>query len=473
MSIDTKTEDTGLAYMPPQEIEAEQMVLGACLIDPRGTLSISHLQPDDFYKTAHRLIYSTMRMLYDNGTDIDILTVAGPLKNAKELQTLGGAVAYLSSLIAMTPTTANFAAHERLVISAAQRRAIIKACSEAQTLAYTTTDADAIISSCISSLNKIRRHDNSMMLTYSDLIHQGFAEIEKRYELHRAGRLAGIPTGFRTLDDKLHGFQPQLYVIAGAAGMGKTALAEQFVRTAAQHFQSEWDSALPDTRPLKPHAVGVISLEMGPQQLAIRALSSMSNVPLSRLLAGSLGDTDWDCLTQTAGKTFKLPIVCEFTAFTDRALERTIDDMVQRLGARMILFDYLQLARCENYDGTREQEVTAISRLCKRKVQQHQIPIIVISSLNKNLSNRQDKRPVNSDLRESGNIEFDADVIMFVYRDEVYNCKCPRSLPCGCGKRGKAEIIISKGRMEGTGIVELEWHTNTTTFREPSETQLT
>jgi replicative DNA helicase len=208
---------------------------------------------------------------------------------------------------------------------------------------------------------------------------------------------------------------------------------------------------------------------MSPEQLSLRAISSESDVPLSRLNAGTIQERDWPRLSITAGKISELPIHVEFTAFSDRQVERAIDDMVQRLGVRFLEVDYSQLISCEDHEGTREQEVSKILRLFKRKVKEHRLPIVNISSLKKGLSQRTDKRPVNDDLRESGNFEFDADVIIFVYRDEVYNCKCPRSGPCMCDRRGKAEVIVSKGRTEGLGTVELEWHTNTTTFRDAPE----
>ena len=456
-------------YTPPQEIEAEQMILGACLLEPKEVLNSLQLKAEDFYKTAHRRIFEAMRAIHAKGEDVDTITVSAALVNAEEVKPLGGPATYLSHLLSIVPTAANAQSHERLIVSASQRRGIIRACREMQEKAYNRGEPENIITDCIGKMNDIRRHDHSTLMAYADLMVAGFNEIERRFELKRSGKLAGIPTGFVDLDRRLHGFQPQLYVLAGASGMGKSALADQFVRNAAAHLLKEWGETLEEVRPPRPGGVGVISLEMGPPQLSLRAISSMSDVPLSRLLAGTIHDNDWNQITRTVGKAQPLPIYCEFTAFSDREIERTIDYMVQQLGCRMVLFDYLQLAQVEDHEGTREQEVTRLSRLHKFKVKQHNIPHIIISSLNKSMASRQDKRPLKSDLRESGNIEFDADVIMFVYRDEVYHCKCPRQFECSCGRRGKAEVIVSKGRMEGEGTVELEWHTNTTTFRDVNQ----
>jgi replicative DNA helicase len=463
----TDDEITSLHRLPPQDIAAEGMLLAAAVLEPQ-LVDSAYVRAEDFYAGKHRAIWNAMRGLRDRRMDIDIVTLSATLRNADEFRQTGVA-AYLSQLLTDTPTAANFRSHERLVINAAQLRQLIRAGREAEARAYDAKEpnsADAIIADQVTALNNIRRHEGDVIMPYKDLMRTGFSEIEHRYELQLEGRIAGIPTGFRDLDKKLHGLQPQLYVLAGASGMGKSAFAAQIVRNAAGHLLRAWEETLPETRPPAPGAVGVISLEMGPQQMALREISSMSDVPLSRLLAGTIHDQDWDRLSRAAGAGSRLPVYLAFSAFSDRQIERVIDDMVQRLGVKLILFDYLQLAQCEDHEGTREQEVTKISRLHKRKIQQHRVPHMLISSLNKGLSNRPDKRPLNSDLRESGNIEFDADVIMFIYRDEVYNCKCLRSGPCTCGRRGKAEVIISKGRMEGLGTVELEWHTNTTSFRD-------
>jgi replicative DNA helicase len=459
-----------LKDLPPQELEAEVQVLGACLLD-RNVLAKARIQPKDFYRTVHGKIFEAMRRVYDAGEAVDLITVSAALRGVKEVEQNieGGASSYLVEIVSQVPTAAGFTSHENLVIAAAQRRAILRVQSDLYHEAHVKQDPDKIISDCINRLNEIRRHDNSTLLSYRELMQLGFGEIERRYVLAKEGKLPGIPTGFRDLDRKLHGFQPQLYILAGASGMGKSALADGFVRAAARHFLREWEETLPEARPERMPAAGILSLEMSPPQLSLRAISSESEIPLSRLLAGTIQERDWPLLSTTAGKISELPIFAEFTAFSDRQVERTIDDMVQRLGVRLLEVDYSQLISCEDHEGTREQEVSKILRLFKRKVKEHRLPIIDISSLKKGLSTRTDKRPTNDDLRESGNFEYDADVIMFVYRDEMYNCKCPRSGPCMCERRGKAEVIISKGRTEGLGTVELEWHTNTTTFRDGAE----
>jgi replicative DNA helicase len=435
-----------LKKAPPQNLEAEQMVLAALMMEPER-IDAAYVRTGDFYARRHRAVFDAVRMLRGRGMDVDIVTMAAALKNAPEFP--DGAAGYLSQLLAITPTAANFRSHERLVISTAQLREIRQVAQDARARVDEAPDsasADAIVADTITALNAIRRHEGDSIMPYDELMAVGFQEIERRFELAKAGKIAGIPTPFRDLDRKLFGLQPQLYVVSGASGSGKSAFTAQLGRHGAGHFLRQWEETLPEVRAPKPDSVGVISLEMGPQQMALRDISSMSDIPLSRLLAGTVHDPDWARLSGAAAAGSRLPVYLAFSAFNNRQIERVIDDLVQRYGAKLILFDYLQLAEVEGHAGTREQEVTELIRLHKRKIQQHRIPHVIISSLNKGGANRPDKRPINADLRESGNIEFDADVILFVYRDEMYNCKCPRSGACGCGRRGKAEIIISKGR---------------------------
>lgn len=436
-----------LAHLPPQEIEAEQHVLGACLLEPQHTLGAAYVLADDFYKTAHRKIFDAMRQVMASGQEVDVITVAAFLRGAAELEPMGGPATYLSYLINITPTAANFRSHERLVISAAQRRVLIRACREAEYRAYDEKDADRIVSDAITALAGARRHDGGAIITHREIILRGYEAIERRSALTSV--VSGIPTGFRDLDIFLDGLQPQYYLIAGRPSMGKTALAEGIARNAAR----------------SGHRVGFISIEMGEHQIALRALSRGSGVPLSRLLRGKLRDDDWDRFTAAAGAEVELQIDYAFSAFSERAVERAIDDMVQRLGCKLIIVDYLQLMAPDDRDGNREQEVARQSRMFKRKVKEHNVPHVILSQLNRALEARPDKRPMLADLRESGAIEQDADVIIFVYRDEVYHCKCSRDGACACGKRGKAELLIRKGRMEGTGNVDLLWEAPTTSFR--------
>jgi len=217
---------------------------------------------------------------------------------------------------------------------------------------------------------------------------------------------------------------------------------------------------------LSGRKAGVVSVEMGEGQVAMRELSSDSGVVLSKLRSGYISPDEWEDLTDSAGRLSPLQIHMAFESFTDRNIERVIDDMVQRLGCEIVMLDYVQLVGTEEAGGNREQEVSKVSRMLKRKAKEHRIPVLVLAQLNRQLENRPDKRPVLADLRESGSLEQDADVIMFIYRDDVYNCKCPKTVQCSCGKRGTAALLIRKGRMIMTGDVHLKFDGKTTTFRD-------
>src|SRR3990170_1413833 len=228
--------DPELTRLPPQELEAEQMALGACLIEPQQTISSAYLRPDDFYKTGHRRIFQAMQQLRDRGMDVDVVTLAAELGDAKEVEGLGGAASYLAQLLSQTPTAANFRSHERLIIQAAQRRAVLRACSDAQLQAYDLKDADRIIADAITKLNAIRRHEGDEIVAQRDMILRGYEGIERRADIQRQmpDSISGIPTGFRDLDVFLDGLHAQYYVIGGRPSMGKTALTEGIMGNAAK-----------------------------------------------------------------------------------------------------------------------------------------------------------------------------------------------------------------------------------------------
>lgn len=449
--------DIQLLKLPPQEIEAEQMVLGACLVDPEHTVSTALVRTDDFYKILHRGIFSAFQQIVLRGEDLDLITASAELKKPDYQKSIGETAisTYLAQLVSLVPTSSNFKSHQRLVIQAAQRRAVIKSCNEAIQTAYDNKDVDVNIGDCITKLNDIRRHEENAIVSHREIMMHGFSSVERRYEIHREkpGSVSGLTTGFRDLDTLLDGLHAQYYVIAGRPSMGKTAFAECIIANTAA----------------AGNKVGFISIEMGEYQIAMRSLARGSGVSLSKILRGRIHNRDWNDLANTAGQQINLPIWYAFSSFSERQIERVIDDMVQRLGVQLIVVDYLQLMVNEDRYGSREQEVAKQSALFKRKVKEHKIPHLILSQLSRKLEDRPDKRPVLADLRESGSIEQDADVVMFVYRDEVYHCKCPKDCECSCGRRGKAEILIRKGRMEGTGTVDLVWSGRTTTFRDVEE----
>lgn len=443
------TEQTNIQALPPQDIEAEQAVLGAVLVDSRLSIGRSVLRPEDFYKTSHRAIWAAMQRLRDRREEIDLVTLTAELRKGgpkEDLEAAGGA-SYLSALVSQVPSGANFDAHERIVLNMSQLRSALYAAMDAQRDVYAHPDPDTLISGFIARLNGIRRMAPGEIVPYREIIDRGYRSIEERSK--NPGKLTGIPTGFHGIDRMTNGWQKGWkYVVAGRPGMGKTALAMQMARAAAA----------------SGYPVGVISLEMTDEQLALRDISAESGVPLSRLLAGTVHGEDWDLLPRAAARLYGLPIHCAFSAYNAEAEARIIDDLVLRHGARALFIDYLQLQKILKHLGNREQEVAAISGMHKRKAKEHKIPVIELSQLNREVERRSTRKPTLSDLRESGSIEQDADFVGFIWGEE---CKCPKSVGCSCGNRHRRYFSGAKGRMNEIGDVELAWNEQkTVSFRE-------
>jgi replicative DNA helicase len=429
------------------------MVLGACMLgDPKSTVGQSTLQPDDFYKTAHGRIWSAIRRVHERGDEIDLITLPDELRKSGQIDDIGGA-AYIAHLVSLVPTTAGFQAHERIVLERAKLRRIIRQCTDAITQAYALAAADQLVTEHITKMGDIRRYESGTVMTYADVIQNGIVGIEQRFE--NRGKLSGIPTGFAELDRLTDGWQSDFIIVAGRPSMGKTAFAFQTMCAAADHFKAEGTG----------RKAGVISIEMGSYPVALREISRESGVPLSRLMRGELTGRDWDLVSQAVGAIYQRDILLEFSAFNVQQVERAIDHLVQVMGCRIIMLDYLQLMRDSREFHNRTLQVSEHSSMIKAKVRQHNVPIMVLSQLNRDLEKRPDKRPIAADLRDSGSLEQDADVIIFPFREEVYHkCTCPPDFPCGCGRGGVAEIIVNKGRMIGTGQVIAGWNKDTASF---------
>ena len=212
----------------------------------------------------------------------------------------------------------------------------------------------------------------------------------------------------------------------------------------------------------------MISLEMGDKQLCLRDMAAESGIPASFLQRGSMyGQHDWDRLEKAAGRLAELPIYFHTAAYSDRQISRTIDEMAQVHGCKVLAVDYLQLGYVEDHAGSREQEIARISNMLKRKAKEHNIPVIALAQLNRGVEYRKERRPMLADLRESGSIEQDADIIIFIHREEVYEpCKCAKDIDCICGRRGRAELIVGKGRNVGTALIQVMFDAKVTTFRD-------
>ncbi len=429
--------------LPPQNLEAEQCVLGSILLRPGSIVkALEILTAKDFYKEAHQTIFDGLISLFDRNEPQDLITIVNTLRDSNKLDAIGGA-AYLASLTDIVPLAANISYYAKIVREKSVLRQLIA----------TTTD---IASRCYEEQDDIEKLLDEVEQTVFDISRdksgQGFDPLKKvmteTFErvtmlAERKELITGVPTGYTDLDRLTSGLQPSdLIILAGRPSMGKTALAMNMVQNVAL---------------LHHKGVGIFSLEMSKSQLGMRLLCSVSRVDSQNLRTGFIKDHDWPKLTRAAGELSAAKIFIDdtpaLTVLEMRAKARRLK-MEHDIG--LVVLDYLQLMR--GRAESREQEISEISRSLKAMAKELDIPVMALSQLNRSLENRPNKRPQLSDLRESGAIEQDADVILFIYRDEVYNKAEDNP------RRGIAEVIVGKQRNGPTGTVEMTFLDRYTTF---------
>ena len=429
--------------IPPQDLEAEHSVLGALLLDPESIHRVVEvLRSTDFYREAHATIFTAILNLYQRSEPADLITVSSELKKMAALEQVGGA-SYLATLVDGVPSSANVVSYCRIIREKAIIRRLIEGASRIVGEAY---EQKGEVEEYLDQAERIIfdiAQDRSTKNFYhvKEVVKSSFKAIEQLYE--RRELITGIPTNFRDLDRMTSGFQPSdLIIIAGRPSMGKTAFALNVVESAAvEHGRS----------------CAVFSLEMSKEQLVQRLLCARGEVDASKLRGGFLSESDWPRLTRAAGELSEAPIFIDDTpAITVLELRAKVRRLQREHGIDMVVIDYLQLMRSTGKIESREREIADISRSLKALAKEVNVPVIALSQLNRGLENRVDKRPMLSDLRESGSIEQDADVVAFVYRDEVYNKESPDA--------GKAEIIIGKQRNGPVGKVTLAWRGALTRF---------
>jgi replicative DNA helicase len=435
--------------LPPQNIEAEQSVLGTILLKEHslGTV-LEILKPDHFYRQTHRLIFEAMIQLFEKNEPQDLITVTNQLKNNNKLDEVGGA-AYLAMLTSMVPVTANLTHYARIIHQKAILRGLIQVNTEIASRCYDEQgDIDTLVDEAEQAIFDIASSKSGQGFTsMSQAIPTAFKTIERLFE--RKELITGTATGYVEMDKMTAGLQPSdLIILAGRPSMGKTALAMNI----AQH------AAL-----VNKVGVGIFSLEMSHEQLVMRLLCSVGRIDSQRIRTGKLLPDDWPKLTRAVGMLENAPIYIDDTPAIDVLEMRA---KVRRLATQhnigMILVDYLQLMRGRSSSENRTQEISEISRALKAMAKELKIPVLALSQLNRGLESRTDKRPMMSDLRESGAIEQDADVICFIYRDEVYNKSADNP------DKGIAEIIIGKQRNGPTGTFKLTFLKEFTLFENMS-----
>ena len=428
--------------VPPHSIEAEQSILGGLLIDNKAIDRIAgQVSASDFYRNDHRIIFTHISKLIDNNDPADIVTVAESLEQNAELTKVGG-VAYLGLVAENTPTASNISGYAKIVRERSIMRNLVEVGSGIVESAFSPKgkDAQQLLDESESKIFQIADAGTSEKLGFIDikeLLPKAAQRIDDLYQLDDPNGVTGVPSGYSDLDQKTAGLQPgDLIIIAGRPSMGKTSLALNI----AEHVGME--AGLP---------VAIFSMEMGAAQLTMRLLGSVGKLDQHKMRIGQLEDEDWPKLTNALGVLNEAPIFIDegsaLNSYEVRARARRLHRQQGKLG--LIVIDYIQLMSSANEQSTenRATEVSEISRSLKALAKELNVPVVALSQLNRSVESRPDKRPMMSDLRESGAIEQDADVIMFIYRDEVYN---PET-----AEKGVAEILLSKQRNGPTGIVKL------------------
>ncbi|MEW6614825.1 MAG: replicative DNA helicase [Thermodesulfobacteriota bacterium] len=431
--------------LPPQNIEAEQSILGGILLDNEAFHRVLEvLDEDDFYHAAHRKVFLSMIELYENNEPVDLITLTNTLKNKNQLNEIGG-VSYLTSLVDSIPTTANISYYAKIVKEKSTLRRLISKTAEIASMSYENTgDVDEVLDQAERAIFEISENKiKPSFYPIKEMIKHSFKAIERLYE--KKELITGVPTGFEGIDRFTSGFQlSDLIIIAGRPSMGKTSFALNIAQYAAI------EANVP---------VGIFSLEMSKEQLSLRMLCSEAKVDAQKLRSGFLSESDWPKLTRAAGSLSEAPIFVDDTPALSvlemRAKARRLKSE-KELG--LIIVDYLQLMRGRVNVERREQEISEISRSLKALAKELNLPVVALSQLNRRVEDRHDRRPQLADLRESGAIEQDADVIIFIYRDEIYNKSEDNE------NKGTAEIIIGKQRNGPIGITKLAFIDKFATF---------
>lgn len=442
------TLEDNLRKVPPQNLEAESSVLGGILLENDAINRVLEiLSPEDFYRESHRKIFRAMIELADRNEPVDLITLSDFLKARGDLEAVGGS-SYLASIAALVPTAANINYYARIVREKAIVRHVINAATEIATRGF---EEQGNMEEFLDTAEKVifnisEKRIRSSFVMVGDMIKDSIKMVEKLYE--RKEMVTGVPTGFKDLDELTAGLQPSdLIVVAGRPSMGKTAVCLNIATHAA----------------FAGVGVAIFSLEMAKEQLVLRMLCSEARVDNSKIRSGYLAEREFPKLVMAAGRLADAPIYIDDTPAISvlelRAkARRLVRDREKKVG--LIIVDYLQLMRGMGNAGNREQEISEISGSLKALAKELHVPVIAISQLNRQVENRKPPKPILADLRESGAIEQDADVIAFIFREVVYDDKADERV---------AEVVVAKQRNGPIGTVRLAFFKEYTRFEDLTE----
>lgn len=425
-----------ITRIPPHSVESEQSILGSILLDKDAIITVAEtITPTDFYKDAHRIIYESMMALNNKNEPIDMVTLTDELRKRGYLDDIGG-VTYLTSLSTIVPTTSNVKYYADIVKEKSVLRQLIKASNDIINLGYGSGEsAENVLDFAEKKIFDIsQERTNDDFKPINQVLMDTYDMIESIYS--NKSDVIGVTTGFKDLNKKINGLQrTDLILVAARPAMGKTAFALNLVQNAA----------------IKGNAsVAVFSLEMSKEQLAQRMIAAQSNVELKKMKIGTLNDADWPRIISAMAVMSDAKIFIDDTpGIKINELRSKCRKLKMEQGLDLVMIDYLQLMESDSKNESRQQEISKISRSLKILAKELDCPVVALSQLSRAPEQRADHRPVLSDLRESGAIEQDADIVMFLYRDEYYHSDSE--------KKDLAEIIIAKNRHGETGSVELVW----------------
>ncbi|MDL2281208.1 replicative DNA helicase [Selenomonadales bacterium OttesenSCG-928-I06] len=443
-----------LERIPPQNIEAEQAVIGAMMIEREAIIKVADfLQPEDFYREAHRLIYLAMQELFSKNEAVDIVTVVEILRRDEKLEAAGG-VAYVTALANSVPTAANLVYHAKIVEEKALLRRLINTATNIAGMGYEANEEVAMILDKAEKdiLEISNKRNNQEFASIKNIIFDVFDKVSELYD--SKGGITGLSTGFKDLDKLTSGLHPSdLILIAARPSMGKTA----FVLNIAQHV------ALKENKP-----VAFFSLEMSKEQLVQRMLCSESPIDSQKLRVGELGSKDWDNLIKAAERLSTAPIYIDDTpSITVMEMRSKARRLKVEHDLQLIIIDYLQLMQGgtgSNRSENRQQEISEISRFLKGLARELKVPVVALSQLSRGVESRTNKKPMLSDLRESGSLEQDADIVTFLYREDYYD---PES-----ENKNITDVIIAKHRNGPVASLQLFFHKQFAKFGDLSKVKM-